>query len=297
MNLNKAIGVFLDWCESEKNYSTNTLSSYENALTQFSEYFFEEFGEQPQIEIIETEDIRPFLGWLHDKGKSKNSIRLKISSIKSFFKYLNRKGLISGNPAASVFTPKADKKLPSFLQKNEISELINKFKADEVIGARNIALIELIYSSGLRISEVLSLTVFDFKGHVDSLKITGKGNKERIVPIGRKAIEAVNNYLKLRPELSHKGYSLLFLNKSGKSLDANACWRIINRAMQGVTNSEQKSPHTLRHSFATHLIDEGADINSVSEMLGHSSLSTTQIYTHLSSKKLKDSYRKAHPRA
>lgn len=297
MKLNKAIEIFLDWCQKEKNYSTHTISSYENALSQFQEYFYDEFEANPEIEQIETDDVRPFLGWLHDRNQSKNSLRLKISSVKSFFKFLSKREMIRSNPASSVFTPKKSRKLPSFLTKKEYEELLDQFDKNDIIGSRNIALIELIYSSGLRISEALSLKISDVLGLNDSLKITGKGKKQRIVPLGKQAISAIGNYLNQRTNIPNKGHLELFLTKTGKPLSPNGAWRFINNSMKLVTDSPQKSPHVLRHSFATHLVDNGADINSVSEMLGHSSLSTTQIYTHLSASKLKETYKMAHPRA
>lgn len=297
MNLDQASEIFLNWCKKEKNYSSHTLNSYTNALNQFKQYFLQEFEEIPDVTLIETDDVRPFLGWLHDRSQSKNSLRLKISSVKSFFKFLNRKGIIETNPASSVFTPKKDKKLPNFIQKNDYEKLIELFPDNDPIACCNLALIELIYSSGLRISEALSLKVNDFMKIGDSIKITGKGRKQRIVPIGKKASYAIAKYLKLRPEVDKFYRKELFLKKSGKPLDANSAWRMINKNMSIVSNLPKRSPHVLRHSFATHLLDNGADINSVSEMLGHSSLSTTQIYTHLSASKLKETYRKTHPRA
>ncbi|MDC1068708.1 tyrosine recombinase [Candidatus Kapabacteria bacterium] len=297
MKLSKSINIFLEWCKNEKNYSIHTISSYQNALSDLKKYFIEEFGEEPNIDLIDTEDIRPFLGWLHDKSQSKNSLRLKISSVKSFFKFLRKREFIEKNPANSVFTPKKEKKLPSFLQKHEVQNLIDLFQNDDPISARNLALIELLYSSGLRISEALSIKTNDILKQSDSVKIVGKGKKQRIVPLGKKANLAIQKYLQLRPQIAVKGYSELFITKTGKPLDASGAWKFVNRSMSFVSNAPKKSPHVLRHSFATHLLDNGADINSVSEMLGHSSISTTQIYTHLSVNKLKEAYKNAHPRA
>lgn len=297
MKLTESINIFLDWCETEKEYSPLTIQTYQNALEGFKEYFYDEFGAEPETSLIETEDIRPYLGWLADRGNSKGSLRLKISSVKSMFKFLYRRGYLETNPAAGVFTPKSDKKLPTFVKKNEIDDILEKFDPSNVMGARNIALIELIYSSGLRISEALGLKVSDIDSDRKEIKVFGKGRKERILPIGDKAYRSVINYLNLRSSISKKGYSALFLSKTGKPLDSTAAWRVINKAMIGVTESPKKSPHVLRHSFATHMMDNGADINSVSELLGHSSLSTTQIYTHTSASRLKKVFKDAHPRA
>ena len=166
-----------------------------------------------------------------------------------------------------------------------------------LIGARNIALIELIYSSGLRISEALSLKIKQLNFQTKQIKVIGKGNKARIIPVGDKALEALKNYLILRKNPGGKQLPNLFITSTGKALDQSGAYRMINSAMKGITESPQKSPHTLRHTFATHLMDNGADINSVSEMLGHSSLSTTQIYTHISVERLKEQYKQSHPRA
>ncbi|MFA6572382.1 MAG: tyrosine-type recombinase/integrase, partial [Bacteroidota bacterium] len=197
-----------------------------------------------------------------------------------------------------VSTPKTDKKLPSFLLQNEVVNLCESFDTSTPIGARNLALTELLYSSGLRISEALQLNTEDINSSNKIVKVLGKGRKERIVPIGEKAMTALQNYLKLRQKI-HKelGENALFLSAKGKRMNTVGAYRVIHNAMQSVTESPQKSPHVLRHSFATHMLDNGADIQSVSEMLGHASLSTTQIYTHVSVERLKETYKKSHPKA
>jgi tyrosine recombinase XerC len=298
MNIHSAIDEFLDFLKIEKNFSSYTIDNYRISLHQLIDYFENDYGEPPEVENIRLNDIRPFLGWLHDKGMKKNTLRLRISAIKSFFKFLHKKELIDSNPASLIVTPKRDKKLPSFLLQNEVADLIEKFHGeDNSIVLRNKALIELIYSCGLRISEALQLRADDANRFSDSIKVIGKGNKERYVPLGRKAAEALKEYLETRASMcpDHKE-AALFINKKGKALSTNAAYRIIHNAMKGITESKQKSPHVLRHSFATHMIDNGADIRSVSEMLGHSSLSTTQVYTHVSVERLKEAYKKAHPR-
>ena len=296
MKLSNAIEIFLSHLATQ-NYSQHSIMAYNNALNQFQSYFILEFDTDPEIKLIENEDIRPFLGWLHDRNISKSSIKLKVSSVKSFFKYCLKHNLVENNPATSVHIPKGEKRLPSFIQKNEISDIIETFNKTSPLGARNVALLELLYSSGLRISEALNLSLRDLDFDQKLVKVTGKGNKQRIVPLGDVAISAMKNYLHLRSGLNQKNIKYLFLTKSGNQLDPSAAWRLTNKAMMGTSNSPKKSPHVLRHSFATHLIDSGADINSVSEMLGHASLSTTQIYTHISTDRIKKQYRNAHPRA
>jgi tyrosine recombinase XerC len=298
MKLNIAIEKFLEYCKNEKMYSSHTLIGYSQSLNDFFNYFSEIFENEPDIELIETDDIKPFLGWLHDKGLNKNSLRLKISAVKSFFKYCLKKKLIDINPSNLVLTPKRDKKLPSFLLKNEVTNLIESYDKHDPFGARNSALTELLYSSGLRISEALQLNLYDIKFNDKSVKVLGKGNKERIVPVGDKAIESIKNYMTLRHLIAKtSSEKALFLDTKGNRLSPSSAYKIIHKNMKGFTESKQKSPHVLRHSFATHLMDNGADIRSVSEMLGHSSLSTTQVYTHVSIERLKESYKKAHPKA
>lgn len=296
--MQRIINEYLDYCTNTKSYSGKTTESYKIALEQFAMYLFELYGEIPAVHLINTEDIKPFLGWLHDRGMKKSSLRLKISAVRSFFKYCAKKKLIEKNPAIGIASPKKDKRLPSFLLKDEVVNLINKFDPETATGARDIALIELLYGSGLRISEALSLNTDNISDSSQTIKITGKGNKQRIVPLGKKSLDALKNYLIKRSELISNGQNnALFLNKKGLRLDATEAYRIVHSAMAGITDSPRKSPHVLRHSFATHLIDNGADLRSVGEMLGHSSLSTTQVYTHVSVERLKDAYRKAHPKA
>ncbi|MFZ9760725.1 MAG: site-specific tyrosine recombinase/integron integrase [Candidatus Kapaibacteriota bacterium] len=297
----QAVQEFLSACELQKGYSPHTIETYRFALMEFLDYFIAEFGVKPEINAIEPADIRPFLGYLHDRGLAKKSLRVKIAAVKSFFKFAFRQSWIDRNPAAIVSTPKAEKKLPSFLQPGEIESLMDSFDASTPNGARNIAIAELLYSSGLRVSELINLPMQDLDMHAGTVRVMGKGKKERIVPIGKQAIQALETYLALRSNLTMldtaKPDGKVFLSDRGKVMNPSVVYRIIRRAMNPVTESPQKSPHVLRHTFATHLLDNGADISSVSEMLGHSSLSATQVYTHVSVDRLKQAYQKAHPRA
>ncbi len=298
MKINLAIRTFLEYCEVEKSYSRHTIDSYRLALAQFYDYLTDEDVEEPEIEEIHAHDISPFLGWLHDKGHNKATLRLKISAIKSFFKYCYKMEFIETNPAVMVRSPKADRKLPTFLLKTETENLFITIVEDEPIALRNMALLELLYGSGLRVSEALQLNIPDITGGRNQVKIKGKGNKERIVPLGSSTQTAINSYLKQRGRLLRdRDESALFVSKRGKRMNTVGAYRVVNKALQSITESSKKSPHVLRHTFATHLLDNGADITSVSEMLGHSSLSTTQIYTHVSVERLKDVYKKAHPKA
>jgi len=298
MTLELGIKQFLIYCETERNYSQYTVESYRIALAQFYDFLKEEYSEAPDLEDIKTNDIRPFLSYLMDKGQNKTSLRLKIAAVKSFFKFCQKRGITEKNPASLVPTPKKDKKLPSFLLEKEVANMIDNISEDSVENLRDKALAELLYSSGLRISEALQLNINDINFYQKSVKVLGKGRKERIVPIGEKALSALKKYIGNRNELLvNSSENALFLSNRGKRMNAVNAYRIINRLMKANTESPQKSPHVLRHSFATHLLDNGADIQSVSEMLGHASLSTTQIYTHVSVERLKSAYKKAHPKA
>ncbi len=298
MKLQQAIKQFLEYCELEKDFSPHTIESYRLALAQFYDFIGMEADEMPELDRIDIDDIRPFLGYLFDNGHGKNTLRMKISAVKSFFKYCHRKKFIEKNPASLVTMPKTDKKLPSFLLENEIDDMLTAFDRESPLGARNLALAELLYSSGLRISEALNLNVNDIDYGRKSVRVKGKGRKEREVPIGENALLALKNYVKLRHTLCKDVQEkALFVSTKGQQMNPSSAYRMLNKAMKQITESPTKSPHVLRHSFATHLLNKGADIQSVSEMLGHSSLSTTQVYTHVSVERLKEAYKKAHPKA
>ena len=298
MNIEDGIKQFLIYCDSEKNYSRHTVIAYEHALGQFFDYLAEEFGATPELSDIKTNDIRPFIGYLMDDGNKKSSLRLKIAAVKSFFKFCQKKGLTDKNPASLIPTPKREKKLPSFLLESEVKALIENIDVEDFVNQRNKALTELLYSSGLRISEALQLDTSDINFSSKSVKVLGKGRKERIVPIGSKALQSIQNYIQQRSNFKTDiNEKALFLSKRGTRMNAVNAWRVVNKLMREYTEAPQKSPHVLRHTFATHLLDNGADIQSVSEMLGHASLSTTQVYTHVSIERLKDAYKKAHPKA
>jgi len=298
MTFPDAIRQFLDYCDSERSFSGLTTETYRIALADFVEFLREGFDELPEVESIRTEDIRPFLGWLHDNGLVKKSLKVKIAAVKSFFLFLAKKKIIFKNPALLISIPKSEQKLPSFLQHEEIMAFFAQFDTSTPEGARDSALAELLYSCGLRISECLNLRIPDIDTHGFTVKVMGKGRKQRIVPVGEVAMTALAAYLKLRHTfVTPASENYVFLGKKGSRMNAAVAYTIIHNAMSSVTEATQKSPHILRHSFATHLLDNGADISAVSEMLGHSSLSSTQIYTHVSIERLKSAYKSAHPKA
>lgn len=298
-DLSRLFTVFLSSCENARGFSPHTIETYRHSLAEFYDYLRGEYGIVPAIADITTADIRPFPGWLHDKGLARKTLRVRIAAVKSFFRFAYKQGWTSLNPAAAIATPKAPARLPSFLQQQEIMAMMASFDISTVQGVRNAALAELLYSSGLRVSEIISLQIQDIDFYKGTVKVLGKGHKQRIVPIGNIAIQAVQQYMAMRHQLAagsqHNNY--IFLSDKGLKMNPGVVYTIIRRAMTGITEARQKSPHVLRHSFATHLLDNGADISSVSEMLGHSSLSATQVYTHVSVDRLRKAYKTAHPRA
>jgi len=294
MNLIEAKYLFLNYLKHQRNYSPKTHQTYNYAIDNLIEYFEDQFEALPNVKDIKLEDLRPFLGWLQDQGYDRNSIRLKSSAVRSFFKFLYVNDYIDSNPSLNLATPKRKKTLPNFLTEKEIEVLLNQFDENIVEQLIKKSLIQLIYSSGLRISEALNLKKSDIDFNQNTLSVVGKGNKPRIVPFG---LNAKNCIVHLISKLRLSEDDFLFLNEKKERLTYNQAYKIINTAMKNITDIQKKSPHTLRHTFATHLINNGADIRSVGEMLGHSSLSSTQIYTHFSIEKLKEVYKNAHPKS
>lgn len=288
---------------SERALSSHTITAYHTALQQFRVFLLETYDTIPAPADLTVAELRPFLGWLHDKGLSRRSIKQKFAALRSFFSWLVRIDVVPMNPTRGITSPKLDKKLPSFLQHTEAVTLAGVFDLTTEAGARDHALCELLYGSGLRISEALQLNVADINEQHKTVRVMGKRSKQRIVPVTDAAIAAIHTYLAFRTGVAGSGHrnagmpQPLFLGTKGGRLTPAGAWRIVNKALGPITESQRKSPHVLRHSFATHLLDNGADLSAVSEMLGHSSLSTTQVYTHVSIERLKDAYKKAHPRS
>ncbi len=295
---------FLQYLKVEKNYSPHTLSSYTHDLERF--YLF--LGEKP-VRDVDKDQIRRFLASLNEEGLSKRTAARRMAALRTFFRFLVREGHLPKNPIAAVRNPKQDKRLPMVMDENEISRLLESPESDDVFDRRDRAILETIYSSGMRVSEVVGLDLekVDFIGGV--CRVLGKGRKERLCPIGSRALKCIRHYLEKRDESLKStgkarpsgGRQALFLNHSpnnaGSRITARSVARIVNKYIDKTCRRDGISPHTLRHSFATHLLNRGADLRSVQELLGHENLSTTQIYTHVSTQRLKEAYDKAHPRA
>ncbi len=286
------IKKFEKYLTIEKNYSEHTLRSYKFDIEELSNFL----NVKIPAEITHL-DLRHFLAKLREKEFSKRTIARKLGALRSFFRFLAREKCIKTNPAESLFTPRLEGRLPEFLDKDKILRLITSPALDTPTGLRDRAVLEVLYSTGMRVSEVSGLNIRDIDLISDAVKARGKGKKERIALLGREAHDAVWNYLKKRRGPFVKPDSAVFLGASGGRLSDRSIRRIVDKYVKKCSIEENISPHSIRHSFATHLLDNGADLRSVQELLGHKNLSTTQIYTHLTSTRIKEMYDKAHPRA
>ncbi len=297
--MNRYLRKFLDYLSLEKNYSPHTRANYANDL----EFFFAFLGSEG-LETVNHLTLRRYLAQMKERDYSRRTITRKLSSLRSFFRFLTREGYLTKNPALTLRGPKVERTLPKFLNEGDVLKLLSAGPSD-LGGARDRALLETLYSTGCRVSEIVRLAVDDVDFVSGVIKVLGKGRKERLCPIGEPALKAIRGYLALRsqnPALKGKDDSReLFLNHSahrrGSRLSERSVRRILDRRLQNAALSEHISPHALRHSFATHLLNRGADLRSVQELLGHEHISTTAIYTHVSSERLKSVYDRTHPRA
>lgn len=290
----KPVEGFLKFLESEKNASEHTLKNYHIDLREFAATL-----DGRSVESSSYLDIRSFLAYLKQKGYSKSSIARKLACIRSFFKYLARENILKTNPAADISTPKREKRLPKFLDPDETIRLLEAPPKDTWEGLRDRALLETLYGSGLRVSELVGLNKDDIDFFSGLVRVRGKGKKERIVPVGQIAVKTIQGYLEKKPpKIKEAGLKKpVFMNRLGSRLTDRSVRRMVIKYTRQAGISKTISPHTLRHSFATHMLDRGADLRSVQELLGHENLSTTQIYTHVTTKRLKEAYDAAHPRA
>ena len=301
------IDSFLESLITEKGYSGHTRRAYRKDILDFLSFLAESriagIARQKRPPMVKLEQIdgimlRGYLGFLHRKNK-KTTIARKLSAIRSFFKYLVKNGVISENPAELVLTPKQDKTIPVYLSVDEIFRLLDSIQTDTLLGLRNRAIFETLYSSGIRVSELAAMNFSDIDFSAAVVRVSGKGSKERIVPVGQKALAAIKAY---RTRLKKKTGSLspiegpLFLNRFHKRLSPRSIARILKKLVETIGLLTPVSPHALRHTFATHMLDAGADLRTVQELLGHKSLSTTQKYTHVSIDRLMETYDRAHPR-
>jgi integrase/recombinase XerC len=298
--MQRQIAQFLTYLRVERGASPHTLKGYREDLIAAAEYFASEDGATPEPASITAVDLRGFLSALHEASYAKTSIARKLASLRSFYKYGQREGWASSNPARALRNPRKGRSLPHFLTTEEIGKLLSIPPADSPMGLRDRAILETMYSAGLRVSELVGLSDGDVDLPQGVLLVRGKGRKERLSPVGSYAARALHAWLRLRkvsPKEPQGREAPLFTNRFGTRLTTRSVGRMLEKYLRETGLDQRTSPHTLRHSFATHLLDRGADIRSVQELLGHKSLVTTQIYTHISTANLRAAYEKAHPRA
>src|SRR5687767_8342305 len=316
---------FLDYLHLEKHFSDYTVKSYGADLLQFAQFIAGEIGSRnragfnaaaaadatpkapmtpaavDELQVkCEPLTIREFLAYLYAQNYTKSTTARKLATLRSFYKFLIRRGVVSVNPLSTIRTPKQEKRLPKCLDLEQVQKLLDSPDDSELLGARDKAMLEVLYSSGIRVSELVELEISDLDLQEGVLRVRGKGRKDRFTPIGSQAIKALQRYFELRnadPKLASQTTGRVFLNKHGQSLSTRSVRRKLDKYLVQAGLDPGISPHTLRHSFATHLLNNGADLRSVQELLGHQSLSTTQIYTHLSTGRMKEAYDGAHPRA
>ncbi|NCD08016.1 MAG: tyrosine recombinase XerC [Negativicutes bacterium] len=294
------LSAFLRYLEIEKNSSLLTIKNYETDIRLFVAFLQNRAGHVSWGKVTVL-DIRAYLAIMNDEKYARRTIARRISSLRSFYRFLMRENFVKSNPFTKVRTPKLDKRLPVFLEEVEINELL-KLPARDELGLRDQALLEILYATGCRVSELVGLTL----EHVDLgnryVLLLGKGNKERIVPIGNAAVDSVEFYLaKSRVRIMHrynvKEHGKLFINHRGTQLSTRSVRRILNKYIADLALQKHISPHVIRHTFATHLLEHGADLRAVQELLGHANLSTTQIYTHITTERISAVYQNNHPRA
>lgn len=285
---------FLEYLHAERGYSSHTISAYKNDLTQFVEFLQKQ--RIVSFDTVTKNTLRSFLAYSLQEGLSKKSVARRVASIRSLFKFLRRQRLIHTNPTLTLLSPKVERRLPTFLDERTMKQAVEAPDSTQPNGKRDAAILELLYSTGIRLSELIGLQISDVDFTRKTLKVQGKGNKQRIVPLGSAALQALRKYLDDERK-SFGSNAPLFVTPKGERLYPVAVNRIVRKYLDQVSEVEKKSPHVIRHSFATHLLNRGADLAAVRELLGHESLSTTQIYTHVSTERMKKVYRQAHPKA
>jgi integrase/recombinase XerC len=290
------ITIFLNYLKFERRYSPHTLVSYETDLDQFFQFLIDQYN-APTIDQIGSMLIRTWLAGLKEKKISSKTINRKISALKSFFKYQLKSGGLKQSPMGTIIAPKVSKRLPMYIEQKDMESMFKymDFSSDWQGRTERLVLL-LFYSTGMRLSELLQLKESQLDAVQKQVKVVGKGNKERIIPVSAALIEQLAEYINQKPT-KEIGVNQLFVTEKGKALQPRSVYAFVKKRLSAVTTIEKKSPHILRHSFATHLMNNGAELNAVKALLGHSSLAATQIYTHTTIEKLKEVFKKAHPKA
>ena len=284
---------FTSYLSSEKRFSVHTITSYSNDISQFILFLLEEYQIVSDVSEVNFQMVRGWIASLLEKGVSPRSVNRKISTLKTYFKFLIREGVIYESPMLKVVAPKSRKRLPLFIEEDQIESLLNEVEFDDgFIGERDKLIIELFYVTGVRLSELINIKISDISFDNNLVKVLGKRNKERLIPLSEKTIRDLQSFIE-----KYKAHNYLFTNFEGKKVYTKLVYRVVNKYIGKISSVNKKSPHILRHTFATHMLNNGADINAIKELLGHANLSATQVYTHNTIEKLKSVYRKAHPRA
>jgi integrase/recombinase XerC len=293
-----SIQSFLDYLKYEKRYSDHTLTSYKNDLIDFIDFLVLQFG-GVELKNVNHSFVRSWMASKKEKGLNAKSINRKISTLKSFFKYHLKTGTIERTPMTRVISPKISKRLPVFVQEAEMQKLVQTLyqSTDDWKSLNSKMLITIFYATGMRLSELIGLKEKQIDFSKSQIKVLGKGNKERIIPVSKDIVDQIKNYQQLKKKDFEKTGETLLVTEKGKRMYPKYAYLLVNQVLENAGTLDKKSPHVLRHTFATQLMNNGADLNAVKELLGHSSLSSTQIYTHNTIEKLKDVYKKAHPKA
>jgi integrase/recombinase XerC len=298
--MRKHIGQFLTYMRVERGASPHTLKGYREDLHALADYLADEHGRTPEPDSVTMAELRGFVSALVEAGYAKTSIARRLASLRSFYRFGEREGWVNSNPAKALRNPRKAQRLPHFLSTSDVAKLLDAPPSDERLGLRDRALLETLYSAGLRVSELVGLNEGDLDLEAGIARVRGKGRRERLAPVGSFAVKALRRWFKVRqlsPQEPTGRDAPVFVNKFGNRITTRSVARMLEKYLKETGLDRRTSPHTLRHSFATHLLDRGADIRSVQELLGHKSLVTTQIYTHVSTSNLRAAYEKAHPRA
>ena len=307
---------FLSYLENERNFSGHTIRSYASDLAQFVEFLTADGSPAPagggrpeanagaeadavsdRLRQVTPVDLRRYLAALRRADYSRSTIARKIATLRSFYKFLARQGLTEHNPVKAIRTPRQEKRLPKFLPPADVERLLAAPDGDDLLSLRDAAILEVLYSTGMRVGELVGLDLKDIDPIAEVVRVRGKGRRERLAPLGSYAVRALNRYLEARAACDVKDAEAVFVNRHGRRLAARSVRRKLAKYLAVAGLDPSVSPHTLRHSFATHMLERGADLRAVQELLGHRSLSTTQIYTHVTASRLKEIYESAHPRA
>lgn len=292
------IESFLRYIQYEKNFSSHTVLSYRNDLLQFVDYYFTCKSERFSPKSVDRDLVRNWIVYLVEKGRTPRSISRKVSTLRSFFKFLVKEGIIPFTPIQNIQLPKISKSLPAFLKEEEMDLLLDGIDfGDNFRGVRDKLIINMFYSTGIRRGELIGLQDADVDIYMSAMKVTGKRNKQRIIPFGKELRIQIEGYRSVRDRDVKGEHKSFFVKEDGQPLYPELVYRIVTRYLNMVSTLTKKSPHVLRHTFASAMLNNGAELNSIKELLGHSSLASTEVYTHITFEELKQSYKQAHPRA